>query len=171
MLIQERSTHHSTLTTRGRNMPLISQGQLFQWGEQQALNAVFLKTQSPAAAPTYLALSTTAIGSLSSAETSMTGTTINEYATATGYARQNYTPVAASAASPSQIWNTNQITWGPFTSPPGTAVWAICCDVASGAANPIAAFLMSATRTPATGDSLQAAAGTGVAGVGFICRV
>src|SRR3974390_1633920 len=83
VLIQERSTHHSTLTTRGRNMPLISQGQLFQWGEQQALNAVFLKTQSPAAAPTYLALSTTAIGSLSSAETSMTGTTINEEAPAT----------------------------------------------------------------------------------------
>jgi len=153
-------------------MTALSQGQMFQYAEQQALNAVFLKAQSPAVANTYLALSTTAIGALQSTEVSMAGASINEYATASGYARQNYNPTAASAASPSQLWNSAQITWGPFTAAPGTAQWGIACDAVSGtAAHTIAAFLLSSTRTPAIGDSLQAAAGTGAAGVGFICQV
>jgi len=151
---------------------LITQGQLHQYAQQQALNAVFLKTQSPAAAPTYLAMSQTAIGSLQSSALTMADATVNEYLTSTGYARQNYTPVAATPASPSSIYNTGIITWGPFTSPPGTANWAIACDVASGtAANIIASFLLGAPVTPATGDSLQGAAGTGAAGVGFICQI
>jgi hypothetical protein len=154
-------------------MTLLSAGQMFQYAEQQALNAVFLKTQSPVAAATYMALSTSATsGVLQSTETTMAGTTINEYATASGYARQNYGPVAATAASPSQIYNTSQITWGPFTGAPGTCNWGICCDAASGtSAHTIAAFLLSSSRTPAIGDSLQAAAGTGSAGVGFLCQV
>jgi hypothetical protein len=144
-----------------------------QYAQQQALNAVFLKSQSPAAAATYLAVSTSASsGVLSSTETAMSGTSINEYATASGYARQAYGPVVATGASPSLIYNTSQITWGPFTSAPGTAQWAIATDaVSGGAAHPIAAYLLAAPRTPAIGDSLQAAAGTGSAGVGFICQV
>jgi hypothetical protein len=144
-----------------------------QYAEQQALNAVFLKTQSPAVAATYLALSTSATsGVLNSTEVLMSGTSINEYATASGYARQAYGPVAATGASPSLIYNTSQITWGPFTSAPGTANWGIGTDAASGgAAHPIAAFLLASSRTPAIGDSLQAAAGTGSAGVGFLCQV
>jgi hypothetical protein len=154
-------------------MTLLSAGQLFQYAEQQALNAVFLKAQSPAIAATYMALSTSAAsGVLQSTETTMAGATINEYATATGYARQSYGPVAATAASPSLIYNTSQLTWGPFTSAPGTCVWGICCDAVSGtAAHTIAAYLLSSTRTPAIGDSLQAAAGTGTAGVGFLAQV
>lgn len=154
-------------------MALLSAGQLFQYAEQQALNAVFLKTQSPAAAATYLAISTAAqSGVLQSTETTMAGTTINEYPTASGYARQSYGPVSATAASPSLIYNTAQITWGPFTSAPGTANWGIATNAASGgAANTIAAFLLASPRTPAIGDSLQAAAGTGSAGVGFLCQV
>jgi hypothetical protein len=151
---------------------LLSQGQLFQYAEQQALNAVFLKAQSPAVAATYMALSTTAVGSLQSTEVSMAGSTIGEYATSSGYARQAYGPTSASAASPSQIWNTAQITWGPFTAAPGTCNWGICCNAASGTtAATIASFLLASSRTPAIGDSLQAAAGTGAAGVGFICQV
>jgi hypothetical protein len=97
---------------------------------------------------------------------------INEYATASGYARQAYGPVNATAASPSVIYNTGQLTWGPFTSAPGTAQWGICCNAVSGtAANTIAAYLLASSRTPAIGDSLQAAAGTGSAGVGFLCQV
>jgi hypothetical protein len=144
-----------------------------QTAQQQALNGVFLKSQTPAAAATYMALSTSATsGVLNSTETAMSGTSINEYATATGYARQSYGPVSATAASPSVIYNTAQITWGPFTSAPGTANWGICCDAASGGtAKPIAAFLLASSRTPAIGDSLQAAAGTGSAGVGFLCQV
>jgi len=153
-------------------MPALSAGQIMQYSEQQALNAVFLKTQSPPVAATYLALSTTAVGALQSTELTMAGATINEYATASGYARQSYGPVAATAASPSVIYNTAQITWGPFTSAPGTCVWGIACTLASGTtANCIAAFLLASTRTPAIGDSLQAAAGTGAAGTGFLCQV
>ena len=154
-------------------MTLLSGGQLMQYAEQQALNAVFLKAQSPAVAATYMAVSTAAAsGVLQSTETVMSGGTINEYATASGYARQAYSPVSAIAASPSLIYNTSQITWGPFTSAPGTANWGICCDaVSGGAAHPIAAYLLAAPRTPAIGDSLQAAAGTGSVGVGFLCQV
>jgi hypothetical protein len=153
-------------------MTLLSAGQLFQYAEQQALNGVFLRAPTPAAAATYMALSTTVVGALQSTEISMAGTTINEYATASGYARQSYGPTAPTAASPSQLWNTAQLTWGPFTAAPGTAVWGICCNAVSGtAAATIAAFLLGSSRTPAIGDSLQAAAGTGAAGVGFICAV
>ena len=153
-------------------MTLISQGQLFQSAEQQALNAVFLKTQSPAVAATYLALSQTAVGSLQSTETTMAGATINEYATSTAYARQSFVPSTATAASPSQIWNSGTITWGPFTAAPGTCYWGIACNAASGtAAATIASFLLASSRTPGIGDSLQCAAGTGAAGVGFIASV
>lgn len=152
---------------------LLSTGQLFAYAEQQALNAVFLKSQSPPAGPTYLALSTAApAGVLNSNELTMAGASINECPTSSGYARQNYGPVPATLASPSLIYNSAQITWGPFTAAPGTCSWAICCDSASGgAANAIASFLMSSSRTPAIGDSLQAIAGTGAAGTGFICQV
>jgi hypothetical protein len=143
-----------------------------QYGENQALNAVFRKAQSPAIGAVYMGLSVTAVGALQSTDLTMAGASIGEYATASGYARQAYGPVNATAASPSLIYNTAQLTWGPFTSAPGTCIWGICCDAASGgAANAIAAFLLSSSRTPAIGDSLQAAAGTGAAGVGFICQV
>jgi hypothetical protein len=153
-------------------MTLISQGQLFQYAEQQALQAVFLKAQSPAVAATYMALSVTAVGSLQSTEMTMAGATIGEYPTASGYARQAYSPTNATAASPSQIWNSASLTWGPFTAAPGTCFWGICCDAASGtAAHTIASYLLASSRTPAIGDSLQGAAGTGSAGVGFLCQV
>lgn len=154
-------------------MTLLSAGQLFQYAEQQALNAVFLKAQSPAIAATYMAISTSAqSGVLQSTETTMAGATINEYNTSTGYARQAYGPVTATAASPSVIYNTSALAWGPFTSAPGTANWGVCCTLVSGtSANTIAAFLLASPRTPAIGDSLQAAAGTGSAGVGFLCQV
>jgi hypothetical protein len=154
-------------------MPLLSAGQLFQYAQQQALNAVFLKVQSPAVAATYLALSTSAVtGVLNSTATTMADASINEYATSSGYARQSYGPVNATAASPSLIYNTSIMTWGPFTAAPGTANWGIACNAASGtAANTIAAYLLASPRTPAIGDSLQAAAGTGSAGVGFLCQV
>jgi hypothetical protein len=154
-------------------MPVISAGQLFAWAEQQALAAVLLKVQSPAPAATYMALSTSAVsGVLNSNATTMADGSVNEYLTSTGYARQAYGPTTPTTASPSLAWNTAQITWGPFTSAPGTANWGIAVDAASGtAAHTIASFLLSSSRTPAIGDSLQAAAGTGSAGVGFICQV
>jgi hypothetical protein len=152
---------------------IMSSGNLFAWAEQTALNAVFLKAQSPAPAATYLALSGAApVGVLDSNETLMSGTSINEIPTASGYARQNYGPVNATLSSPSLIYNTTPITWGPFTSAPGTVNWGIACDLASGGtAKPIASFPLTNPRTPAIGDSLQGVAGTGVPGVGFLCQV
>lgn len=151
---------------------MISQGQLFQYAEMQALNACFLRVQSPPPANTYLALSQTTVGSLDQHEMTMAGTTINEYPPGTGYARQLFGPSAPSAASPSQIWNSAAITFGPFTSGPGTCFWALVCDALTGpSANAIASFLLGTSRTPSTGDSLTGAAGTGVAGVGFIFQV
>lgn len=150
---------------------MISQGQLFMYAQRQALAAVFLKTQSPAPANTYLGLSMTAVGSLDEHEVSMTGTTINEYPSGSGYARQLFNPTSPSNTSPSQLWNTGVVTWGPFSSGPGTCFWALCCDAVTGAANAIAAMLLGAARTPAAGDSITGAAGTGAAGVGFIFQV
>jgi hypothetical protein len=154
-------------------MTLLSAGQLFQYAEQQALNAVFLKAQSPAVAATYMALDTSATsGGINSTATTMADASLHEYNTSTGYARQSYGPVSATEASPSLIYNTSILTWGPFTSAPGTCNWGICCDAVSGtSAHTIAAFLLASSRTPAIGDSLQAAAGTGSAGVGFLCQV
>ena len=151
---------------------MISQGQLFQYAQNQALAAVFLKVQSPAPANTYLGLSMTAIGALDEHEVSMAGVTINEYPSGSGYARQLYNPTSPTNASPSQVWNTGVITWGPFTSGPGTCFWALCCDAVTGpSAHTIAAFLLGTSRTPAAGDSITGAAGTGVAGVGFIFQI
>lgn len=154
-------------------MPLLSAGQLFQYAQKQAVEAVCRKTQSPAAGATYMALSTAAVsGVLDSAAIAMSHASINEYATASGYARQSYGPTVGTSASPSQLWNTSILTWGPFTSAPGTANWGILCDAASGtSAATIAAYLLASPRTPAIGDSLQAAAGTGGAGIGFITQV
>lgn len=151
---------------------MISQGQLFMYAQRQALAAVFLKAQSPAPANTYLGLSMTAIGSLDEHEVSMAGVTINEYPTLSGYARQLLNPTTPTNTSPSQTWNTNVITWGPFSSGPGTCFWALCCDAVTGpSANAIASFLLGAPRTPAAGDSITGAAGTGAGGVGFVFQV
>lgn len=142
-------------------MPL-SAGQLMTYAEQQALAAVFRKTQSPAAGSVYLALLTAA----PAAGTDATMAAETEYG-ATGNARQVLGPGTPSAASPSVIANAATITWGPFTGGTGAAVtWAMCCDAATGtAANNIAAYLLSSSRTPAVGDSLQAAAS------GFTCQL
>jgi hypothetical protein len=151
----------------------LSAGALFSYARAQALNAVFLKTQSPAAAATYLAISTSATsGVLSDSCQTMADATINEYNTSTAYARQSYGPTSATNAAPSLAWNTSIITWGPFTSAPGTGNWGILCTAVSGtSANTIGAFLLGTPRTPAIGDSLQAAAGTGSAGVGFLGQI
>jgi hypothetical protein len=84
---------------------------------------------------------------------------VTEYA-ATGYARQVFGPTSATAAEPSVISNTGVITFGPFTAGTGSTVThAAICDAASGTtANIIATVALTASRTPATGDSLQAAA-------------
>jgi hypothetical protein len=127
---------------------------LSQYANQQALDAVFRRVQSPATGNVYLALLTAA-----PTDTNLTMAAVTEYA-ATGYARQIYTPAAATAAEPSVVANSNVITFGPFTAGTGGVVThAAICDAVSGTtANIIATVALTASRTPANGDSLQAAA-------------
>jgi len=125
---------------------------LSQYGNVQALEAVFRKTQSPATGSVWLALLTAT--PLDTALTMAAGS-ITEY-TATGYARQVFGPTSATAAEPSVISNTATITFGPFTA--GTGYAAIVDAVSGTSANIIACVALTASRTPATGDSLQAAA-------------
>jgi hypothetical protein len=125
-----------------------------QYALQQELEAIFRKTQSPAAGSVYLALLTAA-----PTQSNLTMAAVTEY-NKTGYARQVFGPGSASAAVPSVIGNNATITFGPITGGDGTAIthWAIC-DAASGtAANIIATGALTSSRSPAAGDSLQAAA-------------
>ncbi len=125
-----------------------------QYGAAQALEAITRKTQSPAVGSVYLALLTA-----TPTDTSLTMAALTEYA-ATGYARQVYGPGSASAAKPSVIGNNGVITGGPFTAGTGSTVThAALVDASSGTtANIIATMALTSSRTPGTGDSLQAAA-------------
>jgi hypothetical protein len=128
---------------------------LSQYANQQALEAVMRRTQSPAAGNVWLALLTAA-----PTDTNLTMAAVTEYG-ATGYARQVIAWGAATAAEPSVIANSGVITFGPFTAGTGAAVThAAVCDAVSGTtANIIGTVALTASRTPATGDSLQAAVG------------
>jgi len=134
---------------------LMPTNKLSQYGNQQALEAVFRRTQSPATGNVYLALLTA-----TPTDTNLTMAAVTEYG-ATGYARQIFGPTAATAAEPSVTQNTGILTFGPFTAGTGaTVTHAAVCDAVSGtAANIIGTVALTASRTPATGDSLQAAAG------------
>jgi hypothetical protein len=127
---------------------------LSQYGNVQALAAVFRQAQSPAAGSVWIALLTA-----TPTDTSLTMVALTEYA-ATGYARQVFGPGAPTAAEPSVISNSGVITFGPFTAGTGAVVThAAICDAVSGtAANIIATVALTSSRTPATGDSLAAAA-------------
>lgn len=133
-------------------MAAMSSGALMEYGEKKALSAVTGSAET--AVTTYLALITaapTATDATMAAET--------EFNTSTAYARAAFGPGSPSAASPSVISNSGTLAYGPFTSPPGTCTWGILCDApAVSTANCIAAFLLTNSRTPLTGDSLSAAA-------------
>lgn len=127
---------------------------LSQYGNVQALEAVMRKTQSPATGSVWLALLTAA-----PTDTNLTMAAVTEYA-ATGYARQVFGPGSATAAEPSVIANAAIITFGPMTAGTGGVVthFAICDAVSGTTANIIATGALGSSRTPAVGDSLQAAA-------------
>jgi hypothetical protein len=145
----------------------LSAGQLMEYAEKEALNAVTLNLQSPTAATTYLALITAAPAS--GADLTMAAET--EFSTSDGYARQ---PLAVttgwtgpSSASPSVISNALTLTFGPITTAgPGTCTWAMLTDAVSGSTSHcIISYLLANPRTPLVGDSLTAAGGA------FTCTV
>lgn len=132
--------------------------QLSQYAAAQALEAVHRRTQSPATGTVYGLLGTSATVPTDAGSTiALSGVT--EY-TATGYARVAITFGAATVARPSVIASTGTPTWGPFTAGTGAIVrYILIVDSASGAGNVIDVIQLAADRTPATGDSLQAAVG------------
>ena len=144
----------------------LSAGQLMEYGEKRALQAAFGLTLSPATiAAIYLALLTAA----PAAGTDLTMAAETEFNVATAYARANITTggfTGPTTASPSVISNTGTLTFGPFSSAPGTCTWAMAVDAASGStANCLCSYLLATARTPLTGDSLSAAAAS------FTCTV
>lgn len=146
----------------------MSTGALMEFGEKKALSTV--TGSSATTVTTYLALITAAP---TATDLTMLAYTSTEFATATAYARLAYGPGTPTSASPSVIGNNATITYGPFTSAPGTCTWAILTDASTGtSANVIAGFLLGNPRTPLLGDSLVAAAyaGTGTS-PGFTIQV
>ena len=130
---------------------------LSRYAAAQALEAVHRRTQSPAAGTVYGLLGTS--GSVpTDAGTTIAESGVTEY-TATGYARVAVTWGAATIAKPSIQANTGTPTWGPFTAGTGAIVrYVLIVDSASGVGNVIDVIQVT-DRTPATGDSLQAAVG------------
>lgn len=129
-----------------------------RYARAQANEAVHRRTQSPAAGTVYGLLGTSATVPTDAA-TTIAESGVTEY-TATGYARQPLTYGAATVAAPSVMATTGTPTWGPFTAGTGAIVrYILVVDTVSGAGNVIDVIQLSADRTPATGDSLQAAVG------------
>lgn len=129
-----------------------------RYAAAQANEAVHLKTQSPAAGTVYGLLGTSAT-TPTDAATTIAETGVTEY-TATGYTRQAITWGTATVAKPSVMANTGTPTWGPFTAGTGAIVrYVLIVTTSSGVGNVIDVIQLTADRTPATGDSLQAAVG------------
>jgi hypothetical protein len=142
-------------------MPL-GAGQIMEYAEKRALQAAAGSLVTASGTAPFLALLTAA----PAAGTDLTMAAETEVATATGYARQGYTVGTPSSASPSVISNSNAMTFGAFTSAPGTITWGMLTDASSGTTSNVEiAFLLTAARTPLTGDSVQAAASS------FTCQV
>lgn len=127
-----------------------------RYARAQANEAVHRRTQSPAAGTLYLLLGTSATVPTDVA-TTIAESGVTEYA-ATGYARQAIAFGAATVAVPSVMSNSGTITFGPMTAGTGAIVrYALVVDSVSGAGNVIDVIQLGSDRTPATGDSLQAA--------------
>lgn len=128
-----------------------------RYAAAQALEAMHLKTQSPAAGTVYGLLGTS--GSVpTDAGTTIAESGVTEY-TATGYARVAVAWGSATVAKPSIIANTGTPTWGPFTAGTGAIIrYVLIVTTSSGVGNVIDVIQVT-DRTPATGDSLQAAVG------------
>lgn len=129
-----------------------------QYAKAQALEAVHRRTQSPAVGNLYGLLGTSATVPTDAGST-IAASGVTEY-TATGYARQIIAWGAATVAIPSVMASTGTPTWGPFTAGTGAIIrYLLVVDSSSGVGNVIDVIQLTTDRTPATGDSLQAAAG------------
>jgi hypothetical protein len=135
----------------------MTNSQINQYGEKLALQLLFGNATLSSAPTLYVAVLT---ATPTNTALTMADASITEYATASGYARQVFGPNTATSASPSVIQNNGTITFGPFTSAPGTCTWIAVVDAISGtSANIVGVAQLAASRTPAIGDSLVGAAG------------
>lgn len=129
-------------------------GELSRFGAQRALDAATGRA-APATFTASIALCTTA----------PTDSALGTEYTATGYARQTFTPTAPSAADPPETHNSNLMTFGPFTAGTGATIsHAEMMDVSSAGtalADMTAWWSLTVSRTPAVNDSLQVAIASG----------
>lgn len=129
-------------------------GEFSRFGAQRALDAVTGRA-APVTYTAYIALCTTA----------PTDSALGTEYTATGYARQVWTPSVPSAADPPETHNTNTLTFGPFTAGTGaTITHVMLMDLSSGGtalADMTCWWALTTSRTPAVNDSLQVAASGG----------
>lgn len=129
-----------------------------RYAKAQANEAIHRRTQSPATGNVYGLLGTSATTPTDVA-TTIAESGVTEY-TATGYTRQIIAYGAATVAIPSVMANSGTPTWGPFTAGTGAIIrYLLIVDASAGAGNVIDVIQLTADRTPATGDSLQAAIG------------
>lgn len=135
-------------------------GELSDKGSDIALDAVFGRA-TQTARTVYLALLTAAPADAT------TPATMTEYS-ATGYARQTFTPAtpAASGGGARRVTNSGAITFGPITGANGATgiSHAAVVSSASGTTGDLVWFwTLDNTRTPAANDSVQVANGAFVA--------
>ena len=136
-------------------IPLLIGGGTFEFsriGAQFALDIVTGRAAGPGARTMYLALFTAA------PTDATTMTTLPAEAPETGYARQIAAFTAPTAADPPETHNSAVLTFGPLTGTLTAVSHFGLVSSASGTTGDFAAWgVLTAARTPASGDSFQAA--------------
>lgn len=123
-------------------------------GAQFALDIVTGRAAGPGARTMYLALYTTNPNDASTMASIAPGVET----TMTGYARQSMAFTAPSAADPPETHNSGVVTFGPVTGSMATVTGFGIVSTSSGASGDFAAWgALTTSRTPTSGDSLQAA--------------
>jgi hypothetical protein len=130
-------------------------GQLTQYGANRAVQAGVGQSVS-AASGMYVALAT---AQPASPDTATLATFASNEISDSGYSRQAVT-WSSPSGDPSQVSNSADITFGPFSGSPGTITHCFLCDAASGTSgNVLAYWTLDASKTPTAGESLKFATG------------
>ena len=130
-------------------------GEFSDVGAGYALDIVTGRNAGPGARTTYLALLSSAPGDTT------TLATMAEITTA-GYARQAVT-WSAPSGSPPTTTNSAQLTFGPFSADPPNITHCALVSASSGTTGDLLAWwALDTAKDPATSESLQFAASTGL---------
>lgn len=125
-------------------------GELSQRGAERGLQAAL--GVAVAGTPSYLALATATPANPDTADLAAWGSV--ELSDA-GYARQTVSWTTPTG-DPSQVSNSNVITFGPFSGDPPQVTHCFLCTAASGTTGEVLAWWqLTAAKDPGSGDSLQ----------------